>query len=587
MKIVGTIVDRSFNLMGVTVSGTGKELGGFGNEQMERQYSIQELLKMGFKNSQVEVSGAVVVEKAGFHFRDMPMMMYDGANFNKVENEINIRKRVLVNGELKGFEIEWGNTGNTSKYVYADILKLTKWCKPGNFVLRENESKIFIAGKPGVMRLSELPEEEIASKTETGKRKRTSGGGRVKEQVVDKVLSAGGNLLDLYNIIKSCDGLIIKLPDEVYKSTGEAKEKVASGFVALGIGEIGNPSIDFGEKKLNANTTFKKVGNVTVTVNGMPMPMYTFTWSTKSLFVDGKNYVKRFGIGVDVETANTIVNTFGKELITRKITDSRTVDPIMSLTGKKDFVFFEVDSSKLEIMSASDAPKHMMNNKETFETVEKLCRTKAYLKVLKDGLKKTSEMSTATKTKTNKPLFGMFAGMNDVYLNAITEAGIDVFTGAYIKRDKVEAAETESGSGSTSESVAAIEIEYDMEGNNIKDLNYLAVVSFINEISGQPKMCDTAMVEMVRKLEAISNPQLKADAFEKSIESLDKTAWTLKKKIWLSKVAMYTLGEGNLEVSGKTAWFEKASRSKKFRVYECKEHDCEGLLMKLTNINIK
>lgn len=589
MKITRSILDENFKLLGFMIEGKAKEFGELGKEKIEKAILLEELIRIGFNNSQIETSGGKLKEKNGFKMNGLPALLYHEGNFVPINNEVNITKRMLVNGVLKGFEVQLPS-GAYVRYTYDNVIRLTNWCKPGNFLLRSTGEKVFIAGKPGVMRLSELPEEEIGKDTSTGKRKRTSVGGQKAEKVKGDNIKATGDLLSLYKMIQSCDGLIIKLPDEEYKAAGEIKEKVSEGFTPLGIGEIGSPYIDFGEKKLNANTNFKKVGTVMVAVSGMPMPVYTFTWTSKSIFIDGKNYIKRFGIGVTSEVAKQIVATFGNELITKEIKDKHVTEPIVSLTGKKDFVFFEVDTTKLEIMSKEDAHKNLLKNEELRKEVQKLSILKAHNKITKEAIKRIEAENPGSKTGLNKPLFGLFAGMNQTYLDAITEAGVDVFTGAYIKREKVESSK-DSKSGSTSKSDDTIMVEYDMVGSALTKLNYAAVLEVVKADSAhpvtKPKMCDEKLIEFVAQVECSSTPDIALKFAEDYKKNIDKLMESIKMKLWLHKVAMYTLGNGALEIPEKAAWIEKASRSKTAKVFECVQAGCEGLVMKLTNIEIK
>lgn len=581
MKLTKSIVDENFKLLGFFIEGTAKEFRELGKEKIERAVQLSEMVNAKFENSQISCADGKLREKAGFRINKLTTVLYQGGNFTEISNEINITKRVLVNGELKGFEIMLPNN-SVVKYTYDNVIRLANWCNPGNFILRTKEDKTFIAGKAGVMRLGDLPEIEIGNSTETGKKKRTSVGGQKSEKVKGENIKASGDLLSLYSMIRSCDGLIIKLPDEEYKATGEIKEKVAEEFKPLGIGEIGSPYIDFGEKKLNANTTFKKVGNVTVTINGMPMPVYTFTYTSKIIFVDGKNHIKRFGVGVTQEVAKQLIDTFGKELITKTINDRHVTEPIVSLTGKKDFVFFEVDTTKMEIMSKEDASKYLLSNNELKGLVQSLATLKAHNKVTNEAIKKFKEVAPESKTGTNRPLFGLFAGMNQVYLDAITDAGVDVFTGAYIKREKVDT--STKGAKKDSDTVM---VEYDMVGSNITKLTYDEVVATLSGKAERHKMCDDNLLALVKELEAISNIDTKLKKAEDYKEHLDKMMNAIKTKLWLHKVAMYTLGDGNLEIPEKTAWIEKQSRSKVAKVYECVQTGCTGLVMKLTSIEIK
>lgn len=587
MKVVKTIVDKNLRLIGFVLEGKVSEFGGIGTEVIQRNLTIQELSKLGFKNSQIKVTDNSVDCFNGFKISSIGMLVYDNQQFTEIDNSMTVTKRVLVNGKLRGFEVYRGD-GITAKYTYENVIRLANYFKPTNFILKRTaKDKIFIAGKG--CRIEDLPEIEIGNTKETGKRSRVSGGSKESSEVAGEI-EYSGNLLGLYDLIKSCNGIIIKLPDESYESRTTPKEVVADGFVPLGIGEIGNPYIDFGEKKLNANTNFKKLGTVAVNIGGGVIPVYTFTWSTKSIFVNGSNYIKRFGVAVTEDVANKIIEVYGKELITQKITDRKVTEPISSVMGRKDFVFFEVDSSKLSIMDKNKANEYMLNNKELYKTVFSLNRAKAQVKIVKEIIKECEAASPSTSiTGTNKPLFGIFSTMNEQALQAIQEAGIDVFTGAYGKRSAVpEGVATNANSSGDNKANENIEIELDISGQSLSGLTLKHVREVMtNKTDKVHKMCTDNIIKMVTKLDEIKDPNQKLEKANQFKEELDKIINRFREILWKYKVAAFTLGDyKELKLKDADKWVEKASRSKKATVFECTEDGCTGLVIKLTNIQI-
>src|SRR5690606_7331718 len=155
------------------------------------------------------------------------------------------------------------------------------------------------AGKPGVMKLEDLPEEILGQNVQTPKRRRVGTGGQSKDIMQYTQIQNEKDLLTLYSIIRKYDGLVVRLPDEQYKAATKMDRKVASGLNELKDGEIAFPYISFGEKKLNANTTFRKPGVINLwNNNGEMMTVHCFVHSTKSIFLNGENYMKRFAVGL-------------------------------------------------------------------------------------------------------------------------------------------------------------------------------------------------------------------------------------------------------------------------------------------------
>lgn len=581
MKLVKSIVDNDYRLIGFKVEGKSKEFGGIGNDTVLNVLSMNGL--KGFNNEQVRIGndGSIQCKKV-FNLYDLDMELYANGVLTPVKNGMELVRRVLVNGEIKGYDVKFSGE-LIKRCTYDNVIRYAAWCKPMNFMVKNTDTKRFISGKG--MRLSDLPEVEIGNDdTKKGKGKRSNYGGEKKSKLRDKMIQAKGDLIGLYEIINSCNGVIIKLPDEVYKATGERKEKVAEEFKSLGIGEIGSAYIDFGEKKLNANTTFKNVGIVMVNSNGMPMPIYTFTYSTKSIFVDGRNHMDKFGIGVTSDVVKGIVDRYGSGLVVEEIKDVKMTKPISSILGREDLVYFKVDTSNLSIMSKDDVNKYILSTVDLYKNVSKLAILKAQNKVIKDGIKRLKENGYDSG---DKPLYGLLAGLNSDALRAVEEAGIDVHSGAYIKREKVE----DNDSKDTKEVIKSnsltesIEIEYNISGNNITKLNYQYVLDTIAGKVEKHKLCDDQLLKIVGAIEKAPRDNKVALA-EACRLKIDKDMRVIKYKLWLHKVASYTIGNSQYYKVNMNEWAEKVSRAKKGKTYICKASGCDGLEMKVSGIEL-
>lgn len=577
MKLYKTIVNEAYKLIGFIVKGTAQEFGGFGNGSIERPVQTGELIKSNFNNEQVEVRGNKLHEKKGFKFSDLEMVMYKDNSFIAVGNEIKILRRVLVNGKLKGFDISIGGTGNY-RYTYENVIRLCSWCKPENFTIRvTSNNTAYIAGKN--IRLQDLPEEEVGHNVETSKRKRTQYGGQ-KQEILNKEEELSTSLLELYSYIKSCDGVIIKLADEHYKAAGVQTMVTPDTFMPLGVGEIGSPYIDFSNSSLNANTLFKKVGTISAEICGNVNQLYTFTWSSKSLFVNGANYIKRFGIGVTKDVADKIIQKFGEKLVTRVINDKRVITPIVSLTGKKDYVFFEVDTTKLTIMNKETAKECYLSNKEVYDIVKELTALKVNQKIMNGYIKHLKEENPNLNLNKGKELFGLYRGMTKEALLEIASLGIDIYTGAYTVKEKVE--KSVAAEISEKESVSnRIEVEYSLAKVNLAKITYASISDAIQNNKEITEYCS----DMTKKV--IKMPgQDGIDGAKAYLEYIKDKISKLTYKLWLHRMAMYTLGKDKLYMSESDLgeWSEKKSRAKTGKQYECAS--CPNLILKVTNIDI-
>lgn len=586
MKLTQSIIDANYNLIGFMVEGKASEFRRIGTDTVQQSVTLRDMLASGFSNSQIDCINGRIAEKGTFKIHDLPMLMYHEQNMIPVEHGMYLMSRILVNGELKGFRVMLGraNTLRLEKcYLYNDVITLSTWFKPINFVTRNVNGKMFISGKPGMTKLEELPEERIGDQVDTGKKKRTRGKGATKAETETANVPTRRDLITLYNIVRKCNGVIIKLPNEDYKSTNIPTETVGKEFNSLGIGEIGSAALDFGETKLNANTRFKKPGTVVVNQTGMaPWPVYTFTWSTKHVFYNGQSHMNRIGIAVTAEAAKLIKAEFHANLITREITDKQVIDPIVALTGLSGYNFYEVDTTKLSIMSPELAQNSILSNAAIKKLSIALADAKLEQKILKQGLKKMAAVNPEISTSNRGPIFPIYSGMGPEMLDLLSRAGIDVYTGAFSKREKAEQA------GSSSASATAkpldVEIAYAVKSpipdKEIKAITYDAIAE------GKTTAASDHLVRTVQLLEKIHSPAEQYNTTDKFISELESQAYEIKKTLWMHKIAMFILGNGEVHSHNRNVWKEIPTRKANTKDYQCLEKGCEDLVLRLTGIEM-
>ncbi len=579
MKLVKTIVNTNNQLIGFWIEGKESEFGGFGQIEVQRPVQLEEMIRSGFRNSQVAIQNGNIVELKDFRINSLPMSRFDGqGNFSEVDNRVMLVSRIIMDGKLAGFKVRL--CGTDINFRYDDVIRLSNWFKPGNFIIRVVNRKMYIAGKPGTLQLEQLPEEVFGANVETSKKKRLGTGGATEENINSKGIYNDKDLLTLYSIVREFDGVILKLPSEEYIRTLKYDKKVAGEFRDLGVGEIGDPYIKFGEKKLNANTNFKKVGNVMVPVTGgMPFPVYTYTHTTKSIFVNGEHHIKRFGIAVKQEGVDKILAEYKDSLVVKPITDKDVTGPISQLTGKPDLAFFEVDTSKLSIISPDRAEKYILPNKEVKAVVEQLMRAKTHNKYCNGALKDINDMARASKiylVPDDKKPFGLYAGLTPQYLKAVHEAGINIFTGAYIKLQDVN---KEEDSEDDIEGAPAVEIEYGVNGTDIARLTYKAMCDpTMRSVKSHP-MVDAQLIKLIDEVNSIKDIKERFKAVLKYQEGLEKCIYDCRRKLWMHKMGMFYAGNGKIHTHDRTVWIDKGSRSSNMTVYDCVEYGCDGLFL--------
>ena len=320
MRVVKTIVNDRRELIGFVVEGRDLDLGGFTTATVQKPIPLHVLRENGFSNRQIDVMARGIKEKGKFRLNELPMMVLVDNKLVPVDNSMTLTHRFIQNNEVVGFTIGFGD-GSKANYTYQNTMRLSFWFKPTNFIVsRSANKKHYIYGKPGVLKLEELPTTDLSKRVSKG----NSGGQKRQEQNTKKkrikpaaqpVQKTGKfvnvvDIIDIYDTLRKCDGLVIHLPDEEYEAASGSGYTAADEFVPLGVGEYAPPVLIFNKTKLNANASFRKPGTVNVDFNGVKTPVQTFTYNTKSIFLGGENYIKRFGVAIPEELAEEFMNNF-------------------------------------------------------------------------------------------------------------------------------------------------------------------------------------------------------------------------------------------------------------------------------------
>lgn len=550
IELVKTIVDDKRQLVGFVVRGTDRELGGVDNTVIEKSLGIQTLLQSNFSNRQISIIKHQLYTKKGFKFNQLPMVVTKGdGTFINISNEINITKQFLMDNKRIGYEVTFAD-GSSLNVRYDNVVSLTSWFRPGNFVIRQLENgKKFISGRG--IRLDELPTVDLGKKS---KAKRAEPADGKSNKPVTGALEAGFDILNVYDVIGELDAYIVNLPNSEYERTSGTHTQL-NNFTSFGIGDIASSNLEFTGTKLNVNAKFKKLGFVKVDVNGVPMPITTYTFSTKNIFFDGKNHMKKFGIVVDAADEGKLVDSLGKSLALTKITNEKMIKSFGQLLGKEQIAVYTVDTHNIDLMSKENVQKY--KSKATAKNIEKLCKDNNMFTLASrylDAEIRAIKKEHAKELSSSSNVSNLVAMYKEDTLREIQSAGIDIFSGAY-KAPKEDT--TVVGSEKDAKHVD-VEIEYELATHKID--SKMTGTSIIKALeTNEAGKINEETFEFIKKLrdklDTAKTPEARLNLAMTSNGIVKSKLNKVRRSFWLINTAMYIEGDGKkLFVSRANEW---------------------------------
>ena len=171
--------------------------------------------------------------------------------------------------------------------------------------------------------------------------------------------------------------------------------------------------------------------------------------------------------------------------------------------------------------------------------------------------------------------------MSSEGLDAVTAAGIDIYTGAY----KVVAKSTPKSS-ETKEGPVNIEIEYNLDGYEADKLTGKQILEYVRaedavKIPAVVVKCVGSLLKIEDKKEMYRKAKEIYDTTEKSIAELNK-------KFWMHNASMYLVGnKSRIHTHDAKHWIpEVNTRVKKYNVYRCDYKGAEALTVKVLGVEI-
>ena len=603
IKLVKTIVQPDGSLMGFVAEGRDKDFGGIGTNKVKKNISLQELISRNVKTSQVSIENGKVVMSSNFKMNSLPMVVFTGTEFIPVDNTINITKRFVKDNENIGFEITFSD-GTTKNLEYNNVGRLTSWYKPGNFTIRTSSTgKYFISGKPGVMRLADLPAEVISGDT----KKRTKSAAKAKNNITAKeaLMTHSIDILDIYDFLEPRGGFVMMLPDAEYvaKDSSTKAETEKSGFQAINFGELAKAKPLFAYGKLNVNAAFRKPGVVTVNLSTRGDVTHTvYVNRTKNIFYNGNNKLKKFGVVIPVKYEKEMISTLGSSLSFKKIVDPTMITMAMMIvnSGREALSLYTVNAENIALISKDKAQKSILSDEEITNLVkERLVRslvskalgTRAgLLKELKATLGSAAIASAKSKTPMDQ-----FKDYSVEELAELEEAGIDVYTGAFdtYKAAKAKPAEEKAETDAKTEKAATtpdITVEYGLVGSpNLTKYTYKVLKDLCVNGKEDSSALVNSLVKLLRPIFLMPDDINKYKKATEEYEATMKRIEAIDKKLWMHTAGMYEIsGKTAIHTHDKAEWKQNTdTRFKKGIEYVCEAPGAHGLYVRTVGVDIR
>lgn len=582
LKVVGTIVGEDRILIGFMVQGKKKEFNEIGDEIVTRALKIDVMRNARFKNRQIMVTPERgVIEGKNFRMNELPMRVLMNNKLVEVKNGIELTHRVVKLGEVVGFGVRFED-GNSGVYRYMDVLRLSRWYKPANYMIKKSATdKIFVAGKPNGIKIGELPEINITPKA-TEKEKKEY------KRALPKEL----DILDVFEIVNNHEGMIINMPYTSYTPKNEVVYKESDEFTKLGFGEIAYPYISFNDTKMNLNTNFKQPGIVNVDINGMRTPIYTYVYKTRTIFSGPDSFMGQIGFAVKSERADEIDEFFKHFGGITKVTDKNIEKSVNSIVGAKDYKVYVVNNQKIDALSPEKVKRAVLSPMKLDEITKRYFIARAIVKYIGNAangvlgqLKKAGVVEQEEKTRD---VYEMFRGYSTEALEALEVAGVNIYDGNYTKLMKVEKDPMDEMFESfkdVEEKNEDISIEYFINGYELKKWTGKAI---LEDVAKEKFKLPKEVIEVVQKLESMEDDLEKLRTAIEIRDKYTKIVNKIKRIYWMHNAAMLiSTNKESVHAHDKDKWEADLGKKGKAEQFICKEKGCEELRVVMTGITIK
>lgn len=583
------VIDTRGTLIGFIVEAPESFFGNIGANVIEYPKTLVDLRAMRFCNKQIDMSKGKIVELGNFKMNSLPCMVYADSKLIDINSDISLTKRYTSGSKVIGYSVRFeGFPGKPEVAQRTDVItQMAKWMKPTNFMIRHNydTGKMYLNGKG--CSLSDLPEVPIGEKkTRKGSDKPVTARnqGQPIQKSVDPNVENVFDILDIYNIVAELKGQVIHFPNEKYEPVSDSGVKTEEGFQNSNVGELASPYLDFNSQKLKVNAQFKKLGYVMVNIgNRGAAPINTYIHRTKSIFVAGEAYIKRFGIVVSKDKEAELINRIGQSLAVTPYDLGSLASAVSRFGSVPNPVCFSVDASSLSLISKAKAKNSLLSA----EKIASLCKKRYELRIIRkycnamqSEIKKELGGKVVSEKIQHREIYSEFRLYSDEILDALKDAGFDIYSGAYSKT----AAPTTSENKSKKEKDSGIGIAYAMK--EYDDSKKTAAI-----IKKAVKNKDTSVIsENILNVllggESISSPFDRFTWAENTSNSADKQLADIERIFWMHNATMFKLGGKKLvHTHDAEDWVPMQTKATTYEAYSSKKVD--GLVLKLSGLRVK
>lgn len=592
VKLKKIVIDSHGSLIGFIVEAPASFFGNIGTNIIEYPKTLADLRAMKFCNRQVDMSNNRITELGSFKVNSLPCMVYDSNSntLNDVSSDITLVRRYTSGSKVVGYGVRYeGFPGKPEIAQRTEVItQLAKWMRPTNFMVRHNydTGKMYLNGKGCT--LSSLPEQVVGDRTKrrgTDKPVKARNQGQVIKKGIDPDAENKFDILDIYQTVANLGGQIIHFPNEKYEPLSDTGVKQEEGFHNSNLGELASPYLDFNSQKLKVNAQFKKLGYVQVDLGRGPAPVNTYIHRTKSIFVAGKAYIKHFGVVVDKSKEASLMNALGNSLAIKQYDLGSLTSAVARFGNVQNPVCFSVDASNLSLISPEKSKTSILKAEEIAGLCKLRFEAKLVRKFYKD-VQKDAKALLGVKTIAevqHKEIYSEFRMYSDEVLNALRDAGFDIYSGGYSKPASDDASK-EGSKTSKSKSADEINISYYMKEY---DDSKITAADLKKAVNNEKKIrVSERILDALRKINTVPDPKERYIFAERKIKAADKQLGEIEKKLWMHNATMFKEGGKQfVHTHDFKEWEPIATRSKLFETYGSKK--VNGLVLKLSGLRMK
>ncbi len=561
MHVVGTIVDETCKLVGVILKGKETEFGGASKNEVEKKVPLN-ALPNGLKTREIEVDNHQIHLVNGFKFShlDRTELLKGNQCITLDNNEIALEEIVSDGTNVLGYTVSMFGGKLKKRLRYNDVVEKAQYLKPANFIVREINGKKVVVGKYGVLseqlntiniggQKQEKPVKNVAEKPRNVK--------NIKPiEEYEKIDGATVDILDIFEFLKETKGLVVKLPDEKYTGTdtgvdvGEFKQRYKI--------EIANPEIKYGEKKVNATLTFKKLGYAESKESSKPYD--TFLHAAKSIFKNGKNEMNKIGALIHDGKEGWLAS---KGIKYTEVNNKDYIEEIGRFSEVSGMKLVEIDLNGVGLISDNKIKTSILDEKAIEKNSLEYYTDKLILKYIGSngelikGIKKRIGNQRYAELYSGG-IYYKYRSLSKEQLADIKAANINIITGEYQKfgyngKPKIDESE--------------VYIEY-----QVADLDYSKVTGkqmVEMAMSGDSTVIPPVMVSVIQMIEKLDNDEDKLKQVKNIKMKAEQSLDAVNRDMWMHRAAMLINGRGKyIHTHDKDEWRrDTKSRAKNYDVY--------------------